>query len=130
MKENRFKPRYARYDIPLITLLGAAAGFFLIGFIMATLGAVSEAGEGEIFSLKAIVGGLSCVLLSAVILFGLAPLYYWLVPNRFGAVYPQFNGFGLLLAFLALYSAVFTGMELSFWIAFHGGYEKIINFAW
>lgn len=101
-------------DIPVITLLGAAAGWFLVGIIQATLGAIFEAGENEILSIRSIIVGASCVAISVLILV-FTHLYWIIIPKRCGAVYPELNGFGTIPALMAMASSVLLATEFCVW---------------
>ena len=104
-------------DIPVIVLVGAAAGCFIVGFIQATLGSILDAGEDEIFSIKAIVAGTLCVLISALILI-LTYLYWVAIPKRCGAVYPELNGFGTIIALMSMASSAMLSSELCSWVLY------------
>lgn len=87
-------------DMPMLVFIGLGLGFLMSGGLFLTLFALIEAGEGEIWSLTALLSGLVAVCMSAVV--GLvAALYWWTVPRRSGAMCPRLNGFGLILMALS-----------------------------
>ena len=104
-------------DIPVIALVGATAGYFVVGFIQATLGSILDAGEGEIFSIRAIMAGALCFLISVIILI-LTYLYWIAIPKRCGAVYPELNGFGTIVALMSMASSVMLSSELCSWVLY------------
>lgn len=104
-------------DIPVIAFVGAAAGCFVVGFIQATLGSILDAGDGEIFSIRAIMAGALCVLISVTILI-LTYLYWIAIPKRCGAVYPELNGFGTIIALMSMASSAMLSSELCSWVLY------------
>jgi len=104
-------------DIPIIVMLGAALGFLIPGVVLTILGSLLEAGEGQIWSLRAIVAGLSNVGLSIIIFF-IGWLYWRCVFKKYRAVMPRLSGFGLLLALMSLFSTIILGSELYSWILY------------
>ena len=111
MRHNK-KPSYFNFvDIPVIAFIGMSTGFFMVGFIQSTIGSLFDSADGEIFSTKAILSGILCVIISAAIL-GLTYLYWKIVPKRYGVVYPEFTGFGTLIAMMTIFSGAMIASEL------------------
>lgn len=102
-------------DIPTFAFIGFSLGFLLVGVIYATFSGLYEAGDGHIFSWTAILSGLAsiglCVTVAAI---GL--LYWWLVPRKYGIIYPAQSGFGLLVALLSFASSVLIASEFTTWL--------------
>ena len=48
-------------DIPTIVMAGSVIGYLIVGLFSATLGGLCDAPEGQIWSWKSIIGGLSCI---------------------------------------------------------------------
>lgn len=101
-------------DIPTFAFLGFSLGFLLVGVIDATFSGLLDANEGDIFSWTAILSGLAsiglCVLVAA-----LGVLYWWLIPRRYGVIYPSKSGYGLLVAFLSFISSILIASEFVTW---------------
>lgn len=112
MTRHNKKTSYFNFvDIPVIAFIGMSAGFFTVGFIQSTIGSLLDSVDGETFSTKAILSGILCVVISAAIL-GLTYLYWKLVPKRYGVVYPEFTGFGTLIAMMTMLSGIMLASEL------------------
>lgn len=112
MKRQNKKQRYFDFvDLPIMAFIGVAAGFFLVGFIQTTVGTLFEATDGDIFSVRAIVAGVLCVTISVAVL-ALASLYWKMIPKRNGIVYPEFTGFGTIIALMTMFSGAMLASEL------------------
>lgn len=101
-------------DIPTFAFLGFSLGFLLVGVIDATFSGLLDANDGDIFSWTAILSGLAsiglCILVAAM-----GMLYWWLVPRRYGIIYPAKAGYGLLVAFLSFISSILIASEFVTW---------------
>lgn len=112
MRKQKNSLKYFDYiDIPVVAFIGTALGFYIVGFIQTTLGALFDAGEGVLFSWKSITAGMICIVLSVVVLI-IAYLYWTLIPKRLGVVYPAITGFGTIIALMALFSSAMLGAEI------------------
>lgn len=102
-------------DIPTFAFIGFSLGFLLVGVVYATFSGLYDADDGHIFSWTAILSGLAsigvCVMVAA-----LGLLYWWLIPRKYGLIYPAKSGFGLLVAFLSFTSSVLIASEFVTWL--------------
>lgn len=101
-------------DIPVIALVGTATGHLMTGFVLA-LSSIFVAGRGEVLSVRALVASALCLLISAIVLC-LTYLYWIAIPKRCGAVYPELNGFGAIIALMSMLSSMLLSVNLYFWI--------------
>lgn len=102
-------------DIPTFAFIGFSLGFLLTGVLYATFVGLFDADDGHIFSWTAILSGLAsigvCVMVAA-----LGLLYWWLIPRKYGLIYPAKSGFGLLVAFLSFTSSALIASEFVTWL--------------
>ena len=115
MTYKEFSKILNRLDIPTVTLAGFTVCFIMWGVMFATFGSLGEAGEGQIFSWRAILAGLACLGVAAGIA-GVMILYWKLVPKRYGIIKPELTGFGLILAAMSLCSGFMLAGEFVDWI--------------
>lgn len=101
-------------DIPTFAFMGFSLGFLLVGVIDATFSGLLDANEDEIFSWASILSGLASIGLCIVVAV-LGLLYWWLVPRRYGVIYPAKSGYGLLVAFLSFTSSILIASEFVTW---------------
>lgn len=100
-------------DTAMLMLIGFGAGALLSAVFFLFLGAFIEAGENETWSLKAILSGLMSMCISVIV--GIIALLYWkLIASKTDVLFPQLNGFKLLLAF----ASVVPGMALTIGLAY------------
>lgn len=93
MKQDR------QYDIDtaMMMLIGFGVGALFSAILFLFLGVFFEAGENETWSLKAILSGLMSMCISVII--GIIALLYWkLIASKTGVLFPELNGFKLLVA--------------------------------
>lgn len=102
-------------DIPTFAFIGFSLGFLFVGVIYATFSGLYDADEGQIFSWVAILSGLACIGLCAIVA-TVGLLYWWLVPRKYGIIYPAQSGFGLLVALLSFASSVLIASEFVLWL--------------
>ncbi len=117
MLTNRERRKLMSYvknaDIPMLMLLGWGLGFLMAGVLWTILGTFTEAGENEVWSLKALLSGILAIGISACIGFGVK--IYWLFSQqKSGTLYPRLNGFGLILAVISAVSGGILGIMIVF----------------
>ncbi len=115
MTYKEFSKILNRFDIPTVTLAGFTGGFIMVGVMFATFGGLIEAGEGQIFSWRAILAGLACLGVAAGI--AVIMILYWMfIPRRYGIIKPELTGFGLVLAAMSLFSSIFLAVNFTLWV--------------
>ncbi len=103
------------FDIPSIAMGGYALAFMFIGIIELSLGSFFESKEGSICHIPSLVGGATCVIVSLLII-GLIALYWKIIVQKRGIVFPALSGFGFLIAIVTVFSGCLVASELYVWI--------------
>ena len=115
MTYKEFSKILNRLDIPTVTLAGFAGGFIMVATMLAAFGSLIEAGEGQIFSWRAILAGLACLGVAAGI--AVIMILYWMfIPRRYGIIKPELTGFGLVLAAMSFLSSMMLAANFWCWI--------------
>lgn len=113
MRKKSLDQRIMEYlpfiDMPLLMLIGAAAGFLLMGTIMSAFAVF--AGSDHTPWTRWLLAGLINIGLS-VCVDGIAWIYWKLVLRKSGVIWPELSGFGLLLALMSLFSAAILGAQI------------------
>lgn len=87
-------------DLPLLAMGGFALGALLIGAGQVTFGA-STFFEPQICDTVELLKGLACLGVSLAII-GVMTLYWLYVLKKQGPLFPEYNGFGLILVPLSM----------------------------
>lgn len=105
MKDHKNIFAYLFYaDLPLLAMGGFAVGALIVGFFQITFGA-STFFEPQKCDWGEFLKGAACLGVSLFTI-GFMALYWRFILRKQGAVYPEVNWVGLIVALLALFSGV------------------------
>lgn len=105
--KKQMKDLILKMDVPLIIMLGAVLGYFTIGVFGSMICFFSD-----IFSLSAWIQWLIPMALGTIILI-IAYLYEKYIHRKAEGISNRFNGFALIFALMAYFSAVFTYCKIT-----------------
>lgn len=95
-------------DTAMLILMGFGTGALFSALLFLFLGIFINAGDSEIWSLKALLSGSMSIAISVVIGI-ITMLYYKFIASQTGVLFPRLTGFKLLVAFISFIpGAAFT----------------------
>lgn len=100
---NRIIDNLPYVDIPMLMLMGAAAGFFAIGTVLAAFSVFSGT-DYTPWTEWLWIGIVNIGL--GMLIGGLAWLYWKFILSKSGVLFPAFSGFGLIFAFVTFIFAL------------------------